>query len=126
MKLRILKKNVYFQCVSFILQSQEQQIIPPGQQKEINTNFLFGDFKLRKKNPKREVIFEKLHNMLKYYISNDIVSEKHVRTLFKTGCISELMGQLVKVTVINNSVQEYLIPQGTIVAKIFIYAEMNK
>ena len=120
------EKNVYFQCVSFILQAQEEQIIPPGQQKEINTNFLFGDFKLRRKNPKRELIFEKLHNMLKYYISNDIVTEKHVRTLFKSGCVSDLMGELLKVSVINNSVQEYLIPQGTIVAKIFIYAEMNK
>ena len=75
------EKNVQFQCVSFILQAQEEQIIPPGQQKEINTIFLFGDFKLRRKNPKRELIFEKLHNMLKYYISNDIVTEKHVRTL---------------------------------------------
>ena len=120
------EKNVYFQCVSFILQAQEEQIIPPGQQKEFNTNFLFGDFKLRRKNPKRELIFEKLHNMLKYYISNDIVTEKHVRTLFKSGCVSDLMGELLKVSVINNSVQEYLIPQGTIVAKIFIYAEMNK
>ena len=33
------------------------------------------------------------------------------------------MGELLKVTVLNNSVHEYMIPQGSIVAKIFIYAE---
>ena len=116
-------QNVYFQCISFILQCPEEQVIPPGQQKEINTNFLFGNFKLTKKNSKKEIICDKLHNMLRYYISNDIVTDKHVRTLFKAGCISELMGELVKVTVLNNSVHEYMIPQGSIVAKIFIYAE---
>ena len=40
--------------------------------------------------------------------------------------ISDLMGELLKVTVLNNSVHEYMIPQGSIVAKILIYAEMNK
>ena len=78
------------------------------------------------KNLKKEQHLEKLSNMLRYYVTNDIVSDKHVRTIFKAGTISELLGKPMKVTIINNSVQDYLVSQGTIVAKMFIYVEENK
>ena len=121
------ESNAYFQCISFILQSQDEQvIIPAGQQIDVVTNYYFGDFKLRKHNIKREQSFDKLQNMLRYYITNDIVSDKHVRTIFKSGCISELTDKPVQVTIMNNSVQDYNISKGTIVAKIFIYTEENE
>ena len=123
------EQNVYFQCLSFILQSKEEQVIPAGQQKDITTNYYFGELMLKKANLKKlkkEQHLEKLSNMLRYYVTNDIVSDKHVRTIFKAGTISELLGKPMKVTIINNSVQDYLVSQGTIVAKMFIYVEENK
>ena len=58
-------------------------------------------------------------------LTNDIVSDKHVRTIFKSGCISELMDKPVQVTIMNNSVQDYNISKGTIVAK-FIDLRVHK
>ena len=66
-----------------------------------------------------------MYHILKYYIVNDIITDKPVRAIFKSGNVSDLMGGVVKLTIMNNSVNDFIIPQGAIVAKMFIYAEIN-
>ena len=119
-------QNIYFMCLSFILQSEEEIKIKGNSSRTILTNYIFKE-KTKKRNVKSKIkqeeeeTFQRLSAEMKYFVCSEFSANSPIQIQATQGLLSDIMDRALFLNIANYSGGEITIAPKTALAKIFFY-----
>ena len=119
-------QNVYFMCLSFILQNEEEVNIGANSTITLLTNYNFKE-KIRKRKVKNiakseeEIQFNNLTSEMKYHISSDFASNSFIQIQPQQGLLTDILDQVLVLKIANYSNEDYILPPKIALGKIYFY-----
>ena len=121
-------QNIYFMCLSFMLQTEHEVNIGGNSTHKISTNYIFRE-KTKKKEAKRKAkneedsFFSSLTFEMKYYITSEFASTSFLQILPQEGLLSDVLDKLLVLDIANYSSEDFQLAPKTVLGKIFFYLQ---
>ena len=119
-------QNIYFMCISFILQSEEEIEIDRNSSTKILTNYIFKE-KPKRKNVKstakkaEEESSQQMTSQMKYFISSEFSIDSPIQIQSSQGLLTNILDSSLFLNIVNYSSEKIVIAPKTALGKIFFY-----
>lgn len=119
-------QNIYFMCISFMLQTEQEVDIGGNSVHKISTNYIFRE-KTKKKEAKSRAKNEEdsfFYNMtfeMKYHITSECASNSYLQILPQEGLLSDIIDKILILDIANYSSNNFILAPKTVLGKIFFY-----
>lgn len=119
-------QNIYFMCLSFMLQTEHEVDIGGNSIHKISTNYIFRE-KTKKKELKskakneEDIFFYNMTFEMKYYITSEFASNSFLQILPQEGLLSDILDKILILDIANYSSNNFILAPKTVLGKIFFY-----
>ena len=119
-------QNIYFMCLSFILQSEDEINVSGNSICQVLTNYVFKEKKRKKETKNKyknhdEELFQNLTSDMKFFISSEFASGSFIQLQPTQGLLTDILDKKLYLNVVNYSNEDFILPPNTALGKIYFY-----